>query len=204
MELLSTCPVLGPAKKSKVVREYWIVDKKDAADTRRDPLTLIVTSDHHDFVIYTLDRAETEWEGKRPEAVLVADLVTCQLVCFLELKATMKGDPEVYRRAKEQVTGGIRHFCPEGRQGGPRTHGDEHHDRFAAGADALLVVPAKDHLVRGVSIALRQAPPRPLPTRELIGGKDIDFLLISVPAEGFNRARLTLEELCRKVGVPAR
>jgi hypothetical protein len=38
----------------------------------------------------------------------------------------------------------------------------------------------------------------------MVCGKEIDFLLISVPAVGFNRARITLEELCRKVGVPVR
>ncbi len=113
----------------------------------------------------------------------------------------MKGDPEVYLRSKEQLTGGLRHFCPEGRGGGPLSHGDEHHDRWRDGADAPAVLLAKDHLVRGVSIALRQAPPRILPTRTRVGGKDVDFLMMTVPAEGFNRARITLEELCRKVGV---
>ena len=51
-------------------------------------------------------------------------------------------------------------------------------------------------------MALRQAPPRPLPSREVIGGRSVDFLLMTVPAEGFNRARISLEELCRKVGAP--
>ncbi len=80
MRLLSACPVEGPAKRARGTQECWVIDKKDAADARRDPLTLIVTSDRHDFVIYTLDRSEIDWEGKRPEAVLIADLISFQLV----------------------------------------------------------------------------------------------------------------------------
>ena len=203
MERLAACPVEGPDKKRRGVREWWVVDRKDQGDSPKAPLTLIITSDQHDFVVYSLDRREVAWGAghKRPDAVLVANLGTTHLVCFIEMKSTMKGDSAVYQKALAQLRSGVDHFCPAGRRGSTRVHGDEHHDRWRDGDDLIEVMPSANHVVCGVCVVLRQAPPRPLPQRDRISGKDVDFLLLSVPAEGFNRARLTLEALCYKLGV---
>ena len=55
--------------------------------------------------------------------------------------------------------------------------------------------------VIGMVVALRQAPPRILPVQEVHAGKTVPFLLTSIPNEGYNRARITLEALCSKLGI---
>jgi hypothetical protein len=200
MRWLSECPVEGPGQVRKR-REYWLVDRKDGADARRDPLTLIISSEENEFVVYSLDRTEIEWDGKRPDGVLVAELGGRSLICFIELKATMKGDPEVFGRAREQLRGGIMHFGPAGRFAGPRTHGDVHHDQWRGGEDRLLLVPARDHIVMGVVIAFRQLPPRIQPEEEQGAGKQVPMLLTSIPMTGYNRAQISLEALWAKLGL---
>lgn len=169
----------------------------------RDPLTLIISSDERPFVIYHLDRESVAWEGKRPDGVLIADLGDAHLICFLELKATMKGDSAVLTRAFDQLRGGVAHFCPAGRHSGVACHGDVHHDAWRDGDDGLPILPSRRHLVVCAAIGFRQAPPRPLPHREAVTGKDIPYLLTTVSMEGYNRARVTLEDLCRKLGLRA-
>lgn len=117
------------------------------------------------------------------------------------MKATMKGEPEVYARAVEQLEQGALHFCPSGTSAAARSHGDEHHERFREGGDDVGVKLGKEHVVFGVAVSFRSAPPRPLPCRRRIGNKEVSFLHLHLPAAGFNQARLTIEELCRKIGL---
>jgi hypothetical protein len=200
MRRLSECPVDGPGAARRRC-EYHLVDRKDGTDDRRDPLTLCITSEKHEFVVYALDRAEVEWDGKRPDGVLIADLPGCVLVCFIELKASMKGDPARWARATEQLRGAFAHFSPMGQFSGSYTHGDEHHDQWRAEDDPLPVWPKKDHLVFGMVVAFRQAPPRVLPVEETIAGKRVSMLLTSIPMVGMNRAEISLEALCAKLGL---
>lgn len=174
---------------------------KDGADDRRDPLTLSITSEEHDFIVYSLDRTEVEWEGKRPDGVFIADLGRSWLVCFIELKATMKGDPEVWSRAADQLRGAVTHFAPAGRTASLRTHGDEHHDQWRDAEERLSLQPTKDHFVVGVVVAFRQAPPRVLPIEEWSAGKRVRMQLTSIPMVGYNRAEISLEKLCVKLGL---
>jgi len=74
----------------------------------------VLTSDQTPFVVHTLDHPSVDWEAgkKRPDGVLIAELDTLTLVCFLELKGQTKSrltsvDPKERERA--QLRGGIEH-----------------------------------------------------------------------------------------------
>src|SRR4051794_5286682 len=104
MKRLTDCPLLGPREeRSRGPYEGWVDEPK--GDQR-----LSIKSDESPFMIYALDpqdgtgRQSVDWpEGqKRPEAVLITDRAQGSLVCFLELKASLKRDPQKHARAVAQ------------------------------------------------------------------------------------------------------
>jgi hypothetical protein len=87
--------------------------------------------------------------------------------------------------------------------GGARTHGDEHHDRWAAGDDALLPLPAKLHAVAGLIVVFR-AGSRVLATSQTILGREILFGMLKVDQVDYNRAEVSLERVLEVAGISTR
>ncbi len=93
MRRLSECPVDGPGAARRRC-EYHLVDRKDGTDDRRDPLTPCITGEKHEFVVYALDRAEVEWDGKRPDGVLI---MTSQDAYWFVLSGSKRRRREIRR-----------------------------------------------------------------------------------------------------------
>jgi hypothetical protein len=115
--------------------------------------------------------------------------------------APKAGKQDPAERALQQSQQGVQHFCPTARAGGERSHGDEHHDRWAAGDDLLPVMPDGAHRVVAATISFRQGGRLP-PTAVTHAGKEVLFLSMQVQNR-FNRAELSIEEFCQRLGLDA-
>jgi len=149
------------------------------------------------FVAITLDDNSVEWNtGKKPDGVLIVDIDGITWVCFIEMKGI--SDTE---RAFQQLEGGARHFCPNGRSGGARTHGDEHHDAWTAGEDKLHVMPTNDHRTIGVFVTFRALPQRiPQPPLQIANSSFVRSA-VQVSKKKPNWAEVSPRALLRKAGV---
>jgi hypothetical protein len=203
MERLCDCPIMGPeGERRRGPYKGWVTEPKGKQ-------RLSITSDEVPFLVYSLDpqdlvgRKRVDWpEGqKRPEAVLIASRAEGSLVCFLELKASLKTDPEKHRRAMAQIEGGVQHFAPTGRMGGVRSHGDDHHDRWSSGDDLPATAPDNRHRVAGIVVAFRQLPRMPPEPPRTVCGKEIVISVVQVSLEKYNQASITLEGLLRKARI---
>jgi hypothetical protein len=191
MDLLAHCPLapsVTPGRRG--VHTAVITDRK----TKQ---TLIVTSEES-FIVHMLDDPAVEWtEGSpRPDAVLITD----SWVCFLELKGTVHDGVDGRRRgahAMGQLEHGAAHFAPVGRTGEAPTHGDTHHDQWAATDDPLAVMPRKDHVVSGVVVTFAGQSRVPS-AMTLVAGKPFTRMVIQIAGRR-QQARIDLAELRRKV-----
>jgi hypothetical protein len=95
-----------------------------------------------------------DFDGARPEGVVIAEIDGRSIVIFIELKAT--GREGRAEHGLEQVDNGIRHFAPLGRCGEARCHGDDHHDAWTKNDDMPLVPPDRTHEVAGIAVVFRQ------------------------------------------------
>ncbi len=156
----------------------------------------IELSSDEPVVVYRFDEEDGQWETGSPDGVMIAQVDGASWVCFLELKGSA-----AFEKAFQQLEKAAIHFAPAARgSGGSRTHGDEHHDHFANGTDALEVVPAGNHAVVGVFVTFRQLP-RVLPKTVSLAGKEVRIIAIQLTKRHPNRAETTPRELLRKAGV---
>jgi hypothetical protein len=149
------------------------------------------------FVVISLDHSTVEWDtGKRPDGVLIVELDGVTWVCFVEMKGKLREE-----RAFAQLKGGAEHFGPSSRAGGRRSHGDEHHDAWAAAKDLVSPLPSKGHRVIGLFVTFRavaRIPPRP---PALVAGRPIAMRAVNVPKKKPNRAEIDPRKLLREAGV---
>ena len=168
------------------------------------------------LVAYQLDLEEngiqeTRWaDGERhPDAVLLGKLNDRAYVCFIELKSSMKERTRKHDKTSHpaehsfaQLEGGIRHFHPFGTSGGPKTHGDEHHEAWRSGEDPLDVVPDAEHAVIGIAVGFRQVPrPPPLAPLLTLGNKRVMRVVVPIHGAQANRATITFDDLLRRAGL---
>lgn len=200
MKNLDECPVepLRAGRRREASGEYIIRDPRSFQ-------TLTVRSDEP-LVVYTLDHEDVEWpsEEKRPDAVIIGEVEGVSVVCFIELKASMRDrldkQPKI-QRSIAQLDAGLRHFCPSGQMRGHETHGDEHHARWRDGEDELPVMPDREHRVATLAVTYRQLP-RPLAGEVESGGRKVWQAAVQLRQSGFNRAEIEFKELLRKAAVP--
>lgn len=168
---------------------------------------LVITSQEL-LVAHQLDVEEAEWgQGERhPDGVVMGQLGDRSYVCFIELKSSMKPKPDKKESPAEhalaQLEGGIRHFHPSGLSGQNRSHGDEHHDLWRTGEDALEFQPDAEHVVIGVAVGFRQVP-RPPPTAALLklGRKQVVRAVIPIHGAQANQATIAFDELLKRAGI---
>jgi hypothetical protein len=199
MERLSDLPAPRPPKKERPKTGYVV-----QLDGGRSGQVLVVTSDEP-LVAYQLDDPSVAWPHgvRKPEGVLIGDLDGRSYVVFVELKAS--DDPNKGKKGKEvdaaeQLQSIIEHFHPYSRSGGAYRHGDEHHDRWSRGDDALEVMPKADHSV--VALALfRRLMVRAPPIVQRVGDREV--IQVFAPFHGASRNRLELRfrELLRHITV---
>jgi hypothetical protein len=156
----------------------------------------IELSSDEPVVVYRFDEEDGQWETGSPDGVMIAQVDGASWVCFLEMKGSA-----AFEKAFQQLEKAAIHFAPVERgSGGPRTHGDDHHDGFENGADALEVLPASDHAVIGLFVTFRQLP-RPLPKTMSLAGKEVRIVAVQLTKQHPNRAETTPRELLRKAGM---
>jgi hypothetical protein len=169
--------------------------------------TVIVTSDEP-ITAYSLDDDDRRWwtEGeKHPDSVLVASWDGAPCVIFVELTGTVKlrkkagklEDPMIRKAA--QIDAGIEHFHPAGRSGAARSHGDDHHDRWAAGDDLPTPAPTRSHRVAGVVLGFHQQARTPLGPATFHGQRVPRLVWSPVPSTR-NRAVIRLADLAQQLG----
>ena len=149
MDHLLPLRVLSPGQVERRCWRYTLADPRTGQK-------LTLESKERDFGLFQLD---VPWPGrgeeKSPDGVLVTLQPEADIVLFVELKTTMKNEPERHHRAMRQLEAGVRHFAPAGRSGEPRSHGDEHHDRWARGDDVPPPAPGREHRVAAAAVAFR-------------------------------------------------
>ncbi|WNG62267.1 hypothetical protein F0U59_51885 [Archangium gephyra] len=173
---------------------------------------LVITS-REPLAAYQLDLEEkgvkeSKWvEGENhPDGVVLGRIGIRTYVCFIELKSSMKirkdKKPPPAEHALEQLKGGIEHFHPFEATGRDRSHGDEHHDEWRAGEDALDFLPDADHEVIGIAVGFRHAP-RPPPLAPLLNMGDKRVMRVVVPIHGAqaNQATIPFDDLLRRAGI---
>jgi hypothetical protein len=194
MDHLLSLRVLSPGQ---VERHSW---RYTLADPRTEQ-KLTLESQEGDFGLFQLDQS---WPGrgeeKSPDGVLVTSQPEADIVLFIELKTTMKNDPERHQRAMTQLEAGVQHFAPAGRAGEPRSHGDEHHDRWAQGDDLPSPPPGREHRVAAAAVVFRQVPRVP-PHWKTVCGKRVLFVTVQLHQTAPNEARSSDRELCKKAGL---
>lgn len=201
MKLLSELPSCERPKPPKGAR--YAVEMKEPKSGQ----TLIITS-RDPLVGYQLDVEEAGWaEGERhPDGVVLGQAGDRSYVCFVELKSSMRQKPDKNEppaaHALAQLEGGIRHFHPSGATGGARAHGDEHHDAWREGEDALTFLPDANHEIVGVVVGFRQVP-RPPPVAPILrmGNKLVVRAVVPIHGAQANQATVAFEELLKKAGV---
>ena len=126
------------------------------------------------------------------------------IVCFVELKTTLKAkkDDDRVEHALLQVQAAIEHFHPEGRSGGTRNHGDDHHDEWATGSDPIAVVPEPEHEVIALVVTFRSLPRRAPEAPRKLGSKTLYRAVVQVSPAVMNRAETTFSQLVRLAGRP--
>ena len=194
-------PLMEPAVS---IREARFAASVEDPKTKQ---TVFVTSDEP-ITAYALDDDDRRWwtEGeKHPDSVLVASWDGDPCVIFVELTGTIKlrkkageiVDPMIRKAA--QIDAGIEHFHPAGRAGAARSHGDDHHDRWAAGDDLPTPAPARSHRVAGVVLGFHQQARTPLGPMTFHGQRVPRLVWSPVPSAR-NRAVIRLADLARQLG----
>lgn len=192
-----------PARKG---RGYRAVVKDDKTGQQ------ITITSAEPIAAYALDDEARKWwqdaDGeRRPDAVVLARASAHSYVIFVELTHSMR--PRTHRRdprprdpalrKMEQLQSAIDHFHPQGRGGGERTHGDEHHDRWAAGEDEPDPLPAKEHRVGGIVLSFHLEA-RSLPLMTQMGGRTVKRVVWSPVPSSRQQAEITLEQLLGQFG----
>lgn len=190
-----------PARRGESAVEIHGTTPRAGRPAPRDPQVLTITHDD-ELTAYQLDDDDVAWESesKRPDGVVLGTLDGVSVVCFIELKTTLKADEDRAVKALAQVESALTHFHPSERAGRPRSHGDEHHDRFTSGDDELEVHPARDHRVLALGVTFRALPRLP-PVRPLrMGDRDVLRAVIQVSPAKMNRAEVSFRRLLQLAG----
>jgi hypothetical protein len=199
METLSTQPSYESAGKRKRGQEAWELREEKSGQT------LAVTHDEP-LVAYQLDVGERPEREKMADGVLIGELGGQSIVCFVELKSTLKqpvddpGTPDRTERALSQLEAAVAHFHPAGRAGGSRAPGDDHHDAWTSGDDALTVMPTASHEVLGVVVTYRSLPRRPPEAPRQVGPTVVRRAVVQVSPATMNRAATTFSRLLELAG----
>ncbi|MGQ0508421.1 MAG: hypothetical protein ACT4TC_24245 [Myxococcaceae bacterium] len=162
---------------------------------------LAVTHDE-ELVAYQLDDEARGAGEKMCDGVLIGRIVERSIVCFVELKTTLKDKEGMDRseRALQQLEAAVTHFHPAERSGGSRTHGDDHHDAWRDGDDTLVVMPARDHEVVAIVVAYRAVPRRPPEPPRKVGQSVVFRAVIQVSPAQMNRAETSFSRLLQLAG----
>jgi hypothetical protein len=185
-------------------------------DAKTQQEVLIVSDEP--LAAYALDDENRKWwldtdDEKRPDAVLLAHHQGHSYVIFIDLTYSMKPrvhqadkkgstkavakDPSV--RKMEQLQSALDHFHPAARSASARTHGDEHHDRWAAGQDQPDPLPAREHRVGGIVLSFHHQA-RVLPLVTQMGERTVKRAVWSPVPSAFKKAEITITDLLRNFG----
>ncbi len=183
----------------------WEIRELKGEQRTKQVLTII----HDDeLVTYQIDDPnDPRPEGERmPDGVVLAQVGDRSIVCFVELKTTMKpkeGEEEDDRavRGLSQVDSAVDHFHPFGRSGKPRSHGDDHHDAWRDGNDDIEFLPGRAHEVVAIAATFRSPPRRPPEPPRQVGTKKVIRAVVHVHPATNNKAELTLKRLLALAGV---
>lgn len=181
----------------------------------KTPQAVVIASDEplEGFVLDDPDLYEWPEGEAHPDAVVIGELDGERVVVFLELTQSVKVRVKAKRgaaageteevdpitRKTRQIDGGAAHFHPSHRTGGSKTHGDEHHDRWAAGADLPDLAPDRHHRVGGLVIGFHQSARAPVgPT--LVGGVRVPRAVWSPVPSSRGHAEITFRDVARQLG----
>lgn len=197
MDRISTLPSYAVVGKER--RGHFSAELRE----EKSGQVLAVTHDEA-LVAYQLDDNGRPEGEKMADGVILGRLKQRSIVCFVELKTTLKakeGEDRV-ERALLQVQAAVEHFHPVGRSGGTRNHGDDHHDEWASGSDPIAVVPEPEHEVIALVVTFRSLPRRAPEAPRKLGNKTIYRAVVQVSPAVMNRAATTFGELLRLAGRP--
>ena len=186
MDRLADLEILPPARKRSNAR--YLASIRDQG-TKQE----IVFTGRERLRSFNLERAKWSPGEKHCDGVVAGTVDGESVVCFVELKGTHD------EKAMEQLASAVDHFHPAGRTGDPRSHGDDHHDRWAAGDDAWAHMPPATHQVVGIAISFHRVVRDP-PSFRSLGGKRVGLVAVQVARER-NQAVVAFDRFLRDNGL---